>query len=35
MWFYEEEDEDMMESGQDFSQILKIPVKLIAEKSED
>ena len=35
MWFYEEEDEDMMESGQDFGQIVKIPVKLIEEKSEE
>ena len=35
MWFYESEDEDMMESGQDFGQILKIPVKLIEEKPED
>ena len=35
MWFYESEDEDMMESGQDFGQILKIPVKLIEEKTEE
>ena len=34
MWFYEQEDEDMLESGQDFSQILKVPVKLIEEKAE-
>lgn len=28
-WYYEEEDEDMMESGQDFQHILKIPLELI------
>ena len=29
-WHYEEEDEDMMESGQDFKHILKFPLELIA-----
>lgn len=28
-WYYEEEDEDMMESGQDFQHILKIPLELV------
>jgi hypothetical protein len=28
-WHYEEEDEDMMESGKDFQHILKIPIELI------
>jgi len=28
-WYYEEEDEDMMESGQDFQHILKVPLELI------
>lgn len=28
-WHYEEEDEDMMESGKDFQHILKIPLELI------
>lgn len=28
-WHYEEEDEDMLESGQDFQHILKIPMELI------
>lgn len=28
-WHYEEEDEDMLESGQDFQHILKIPMVLI------
>ena len=28
-WHYEVEDEDMMESGQDFQHILKIPLELI------
>ncbi len=29
MWHYEEEDEDMMESGEDFKKILKVPIELI------
>ena len=28
-WYYEQEDEDMQESGDDFRDILKIPVELI------
>ena len=28
-WYYELEDEDMQESGDDFRDILKIPVELI------
>jgi len=28
-WFYEQEDEDMQESGEDFREILKIPFELI------
>lgn len=28
-WYYEEEDEDMFESGEDFKLLIKIPVKLI------
>jgi hypothetical protein len=28
-WFYEQEDEDMQESGEDFRDILKIPFELI------
>ncbi len=31
-WHYEEEDEDMMESGKDFQHILKIPLELIESK---
>ena len=30
-WYYEAEDEDMMESGKDFQHILKIPLELIEE----
>lgn len=33
-WFYEEEDEDMMESGEDFKEIVKVPIKMI-EVRED
>ncbi|MGK7392774.1 MAG: DUF1987 domain-containing protein [Candidatus Cyclobacteriaceae bacterium M2_1C_046] len=27
IWHYEEEDEDMMESGEDFKKIIKIPIE--------
>ena len=33
-WYYEEEDEDMRESGEDFKEILKIPIHMIAFKSD-
>jgi hypothetical protein len=32
-WFYEEEDEDMLESGEDFKGIVKIPLDLIRTKT--
>lgn len=28
LWHYEEEDEDMMESGEDFRKIIKVPIEL-------
>ena len=28
-WCYEEEDEDMQESGEDFKEIIKIPIELV------
>ena len=28
-WYYEEEDEDMQESGEDFKEIIKLPIKMI------
>lgn len=31
-WFYEEEDEDMLESGEDFKGIIKIPLDLVRSK---
>lgn len=34
-WYYEEEDEDMKESGEDFKDILKVPLEMIAYSSED
>lgn len=34
LWHYEEEDEDMMESGDDFKKIIKIPIELITVKDE-
>jgi hypothetical protein len=35
LWYYEEEDDDMRESGEDMREILKMPVKLISFVSED
>lgn len=32
MWHYEEEDEDMMESGEDFKKMIKVPIELIETK---
>jgi hypothetical protein len=29
-WFYEEDDEDMLEAGEDYQAILNIPVQMIA-----
>lgn len=34
-WYYEEQDEDMKESGEDFKEILKIPIFMIALQSDD
>jgi hypothetical protein len=34
-WYYEEQDEDMRESGEDFKEILKIPIRMIALNTED
>lgn len=33
-WFYEKEDEDMMETGEDFQSILKIPFTFIEVEEE-
>lgn len=33
-WYYDEEDEDMQESGEDFKEIIKIPIKMIVQKEE-
>lgn len=33
-WHYEEEDEDMQESGDDFRKIIKVPIELIVIKSD-
>jgi hypothetical protein len=29
-WYYEEEDEDMLEAGEDYDAIIDLPFKLIA-----
>ncbi len=34
-WYYEEQDEDMKESGEDFKEILKVPFHMIALESEE
>ncbi|MDQ3394085.1 MAG: DUF1987 domain-containing protein, partial [Bacteroidota bacterium] len=34
-WFYEAEDEDMLESGEDFKEILKIPIELLKLEQTD
>jgi len=28
-WFYDEDDEDMLEAGQDYESIIRIPFKMI------
>jgi hypothetical protein len=33
-WFYDEEDEDMLESGEDFKEIIKVPISMIEVKDE-
>ncbi len=34
LWHYEEEDEDMLESGDDFKKIIKIPIELVVIKGD-
>jgi hypothetical protein len=34
-WYFEEKDDDMRESGEDFKEILKIPIRMIALDNED
>jgi hypothetical protein len=29
-WFYEEDDEDMLEAGQDYESIIRVPFKMVA-----
>jgi hypothetical protein len=31
-WYYDEEDEDMQESGEDFKEIIKLPIEMIVIK---
>lgn len=33
-WYYEVEDEDMKESGEDFKDILKVPIEMVSYKTE-
>lgn len=32
-WYYEEEDEDMLEAGEDYDAIIDLPFRLIATKA--
>lgn len=34
-WYYEEEDEDMQESGEDFKEIIKLPIKMIMVEDKE
>jgi hypothetical protein len=34
-WFYDEEDEDMQESGEDFKEIIKLPIEMIMIKEDE
>jgi hypothetical protein len=32
-WYYEEDDEDMLEAGEDYDEIIELPFRLIATES--
>ena len=34
-WYYEEEDEDMQEAGEDYAAIIQLPFKLVETSSDD
>ena len=34
-WFYEEDDEDMQESGEDFKEIISLPINMSVLEEED
>lgn len=34
-WYYEEEDEDMQESGEDFKEIIKLPISMVMVDEKD
>ena len=33
-WFYEEDDEDMLEAGEDYQSIINVPFKMVEVKEE-
>jgi len=33
-WYFEEEDEDMQEAGEDYAAIIQLPFKLVETSSE-
>ena len=34
-WYYEEDDEDMLEAGEDYQAIIKVPFTMIEVEEED
>ena len=34
-WYYEEEDEDMQEAGEDYAAIIQLPFKLVETSMDD
>lgn len=34
-WYYEEEDEDMQESGEDFREIIKLPISMVMMEEQN
>ncbi len=34
-WYYEEDDEDMQESGEDFKEIIKVPINMLVLQSKE
>lgn len=34
-WYFDEEDEDMQESGEDFKEIIKLPIEMVMIKEEE
>ena len=35
LWYYDEDDEDMQESGEDFQEIIKLPFEMVEMKDDE